>query len=267
MGLPKTVRSASWRWSPTTRRMLGMKLVSSAKLGDDLKPRRPSRATIRSPKCLPLIDFLNPDGKIAFRIYYQDTASSPGMGYIPDFDPVDQAPVDVAILCVGSFSQVKDHPEHIPAWPNRNSSSPATGKTSSARNPIRSPWFRWPVSTNFCAALVGIAGRRQSADPRHGADLSRHHPDIPRHRQHHHPAVIPMDDYRAPGWLPGGHLQTIVPALLEPAPAVHYRRERWNTPDGDFIDPSTGSVLQPMRRWWCCSTDWKARRKATTPRL
>ena len=45
-----------------------------------------------------------------------------------------------------------------------------------------------------------------------------------------------MDGYRAPGWLPGGHLQTIVPALLSPAPAVHYRRERWNTPDGDFID-------------------------------
>lgn len=60
-----------------------------------------------------LIDFLNPDGKIAFRIYYQDAASSPGMGYIPDFDPIDQAPVDVAILCVSSFSRAKDYPEHI----------------------------------------------------------------------------------------------------------------------------------------------------------
>lgn len=45
-----------------------------------------------------------------------------------------------------------------------------------------------------------------------------------------------MNDYRAPGWLPGGHLQTIVPALLSHAPQVQYRRERWNTPDGDFID-------------------------------
>ena len=42
--------------------------------------------------------------------------------------------------------------------------------------------------------------------------------------------------YRAPSWLPGGHLQTIYPALFVPKPAVVYRRERWDTPDGDFID-------------------------------
>ena len=45
--------------------------------------------------------------------------------------------------------------------------------------------------------------------------------------------------YRAPRWLPGGNLQTIWPALYarrfagEP---IRYRRERWTTPDGDFID-------------------------------
>ncbi len=42
--------------------------------------------------------------------------------------------------------------------------------------------------------------------------------------------------YRAPLWLPGAHLQTIVPARLLPLPSVEYRRERWETPDGDFID-------------------------------
>lgn len=41
--------------------------------------------------------------------------------------------------------------------------------------------------------------------------------------------------YAAPWWLPGGHLQTIVPSLLPP-PRVPLRRERWDTPDGDFID-------------------------------
>ena len=46
----------------------------------------------------------------------------------------------------------------------------------------------------------------------------------------------PIAAYRAPWWLPGGHLQTIVPAKLLPAPAVGYRRERWDTPDRDFID-------------------------------
>ncbi len=42
--------------------------------------------------------------------------------------------------------------------------------------------------------------------------------------------------YRAPRWLPGAHAQTIVPATLVPAPDVLYRRERWETPDADFID-------------------------------
>ena len=41
--------------------------------------------------------------------------------------------------------------------------------------------------------------------------------------------------YRAPRWLPGGHLQTLWP-LLRQVPLPAYRRERWDTPDGDFID-------------------------------
>jgi len=43
-------------------------------------------------------------------------------------------------------------------------------------------------------------------------------------------------DYTAPLWLPNGHLQTIVPATLLAKPVVQFRRERWDTPDGDFID-------------------------------
>jgi predicted alpha/beta-fold hydrolase len=45
-----------------------------------------------------------------------------------------------------------------------------------------------------------------------------------------------LASYPAPLWLPGGHLQTIYPATCISKPAVAYRRERWNTPDGDFID-------------------------------
>jgi len=48
-----------------------------------------------------------------------------------------------------------------------------------------------------------------------------------------------MQAYTAPAWLPGGNLQTIWPAVFAhrtrgPVPA--YRRERWTTPDGDFVD-------------------------------
>ncbi|MFT3818798.1 MAG: alpha/beta fold hydrolase [Rubrivivax sp.] len=49
----------------------------------------------------------------------------------------------------------------------------------------------------------------------------------------------PLTDgrYRAPRWLPGGNLQTLWPALLasRPPPAALHR-ERWATPDGDFVD-------------------------------
>lgn len=46
-------------------------------------------------------------------------------------------------------------------------------------------------------------------------------------------------NYRAPVWLPGGNLQTIWPALYArpaPGPRPRFARERWDTPDGDFID-------------------------------
>ncbi|GIZ53202.1 YheT family hydrolase [Noviherbaspirillum aridicola] len=42
--------------------------------------------------------------------------------------------------------------------------------------------------------------------------------------------------YSAPSWLPGGHLQTIFPAKMIRKPRLDFRRERWATPDGDFID-------------------------------
>ncbi len=49
-------------------------------------------------------------------------------------------------------------------------------------------------------------------------------------------ALADPGDYRAPAWLPGAHAQTIWPALFAPRPAVAYRRERWEAPDGDWID-------------------------------
>jgi hypothetical protein len=48
-----------------------------------------------------------------------------------------------------------------------------------------------------------------------------------------------FDDYRAPAWLPGGNAQTIWAAKLarrHAGPPPRWRRERWATPDGDFVD-------------------------------
>jgi predicted alpha/beta-fold hydrolase len=48
--------------------------------------------------------------------------------------------------------------------------------------------------------------------------------------------VNDRSEYHAPWWLPGGHLQTIYARSLARNLAVPYRRERWQTPDEDFID-------------------------------
>jgi predicted alpha/beta-fold hydrolase len=42
--------------------------------------------------------------------------------------------------------------------------------------------------------------------------------------------------FTAPWWLRHPHLQTIYGALFANRPHVAFRRERWDTPDGDFVD-------------------------------
>ncbi len=54
-----------------------------------------------------------------------------------------------------------------------------------------------------------------------------------------------MTPYQAPWWLPGGHLQTIA-AALAPAPRIAWRRERWDTPDGDFIELDWAGERGPL---------------------
>src|SRR4030095_11147844 len=49
------------------------------------------------------------------------------------------------------------------------------------------------------------------------------------------PLASRSQPFRSPAWLPGGHMQTIWPYLL-PRPAIPFRRERVNVPDGDFWD-------------------------------
>lgn len=48
--------------------------------------------------------------------------------------------------------------------------------------------------------------------------------------------MTPFPAYAAPAWLPGGHLQTVYTHLFVRVPRVHYRRERLELADGDFLD-------------------------------
>ncbi len=49
-------------------------------------------------------------------------------------------------------------------------------------------------------------------------------------------AIVSAAPFEAPRWLRGAHAQTVYGALVVPAPRVPMRRERWETPDGDFVD-------------------------------
>ena len=94
--------------------LFGQKVVSSDVWTED-RPHPPS-VPARWPegKTLAyLIDFLGPKGSVEFRIYYQDAAALPGDGGIPDLPPSEQAPVDVAILCVAGFAEVPESPGWI----------------------------------------------------------------------------------------------------------------------------------------------------------
>ncbi len=57
-----------------------------------------------------------------------------------------------------------------------------------------------------------------------------------------------MKPYRAPWWLPGGHVQTLYAYFFACKPRVSYRRERWELADGDFLDMDwiDGDQSQPL---------------------
>jgi predicted alpha/beta-fold hydrolase len=48
--------------------------------------------------------------------------------------------------------------------------------------------------------------------------------------------LISPSTYQAPSWLPGGHAQTIYPALFRKVAPINGQAERLELPDGDFID-------------------------------
>ncbi len=56
-----------------------------------------------------------------------------------------------------------------------------------------------------------------------------------------------FSQYRAPGWLPGAHLQTVYTAKLSRFAPPRYIRTRWQTPDQDFIDLDLVVPAQPPR--------------------
>jgi hypothetical protein len=87
-------------------------------------PRReaPSSAAgwLDGPTLAYLLDFLQPDGTVALRLYYQDAVAQAPWGF-PPATLLAERPVDVAILAPATFDQVDWHPEALvehlrPRW-------------------------------------------------------------------------------------------------------------------------------------------------------
>jgi hypothetical protein len=81
----------------------------------------------------------------------------------------------------------------------------------------------------LCARRTGLA----HGGPPRLAGTARQHPATRREpciEPAVHVATVPGAPLAA-----GGHAQTIWPLLIK-GPLPRYRRERWDTPDGDFID-------------------------------
>ncbi|MCB0626073.1 MAG: alpha/beta hydrolase, partial [Saprospiraceae bacterium] len=48
--------------------------------------------------------------------------------------------------------------------------------------------------------------------------------------------LLTTSTYHAPRLLRPAHFNTVYPAMFRRLPEVRYLRERWETPDGDFLD-------------------------------
>src|SRR5690606_28832637 len=59
-----------------------------------------------------LIDFLDADGGVAVRIYYQDATAAPPLGFAPEAIVAERA-VDVAVLVPATFEELDWDPEAL----------------------------------------------------------------------------------------------------------------------------------------------------------
>lgn len=61
-----------------------------------------------------VIDFLDAQGKPAYRVFYQDAPTDAPVGHVPAAMLAEKQ-VDLALLCVGSYDAVEDHPGAVVA--------------------------------------------------------------------------------------------------------------------------------------------------------
>jgi len=86
--------------------------ISKGKLDHDLNSVPTSAFLWREGQSFAyIVDFLDDNNDIAFRLHYEDAASDPTKGFIPSTILAEKE-VDVAILTVANFNEIKEPAEH-----------------------------------------------------------------------------------------------------------------------------------------------------------
>jgi len=76
------------------------------------EPPATAREWLTGPTFAFLVDFLDREGEIAYRVFYQDAVTAPPSGFAPESE-IDRRPVDVAIVVPATYDEVDWHPEAL----------------------------------------------------------------------------------------------------------------------------------------------------------
>lgn len=91
--------------------LAGITLYSGVRSRDLKEPPRSASEWLDGETLAFLIDFLNADGSVALRVYYQDAVPAPPFGFAPPLD--DGVGIDVAIIVPATYAEVEWHPEAL----------------------------------------------------------------------------------------------------------------------------------------------------------
>lgn len=89
----------------------GVTLYSGRRTRDMREPPASADQWLAGQTLAWLVDLLEPDGSVAFRIYYQDAAGAAPWGFVPPLG--DGVAIDVALLVPATYSGAAWHPEAI----------------------------------------------------------------------------------------------------------------------------------------------------------
>lgn len=89
----------------------GILLYSGVRTREMSSPPRSANDWLAGETIAFLIDFLNADGSVGLRVYYQDAVPAPPYGLVPALD--DGVGVDVAVVVPATYAEVSWHPEAL----------------------------------------------------------------------------------------------------------------------------------------------------------